>query len=255
MSDAFPEIPETLYGLNKRLLFVTEALRSLGNDPSILDIGCGTGEFLTLPLAHRGWRITGLDVHAASVERANTLALGLPHARFVCGSLNDVADKVDAIILSEVIEHVSDARMLLQAIRLKLKADGLLILTLPNGYGPFELDQYFSKRNFLWIRSLHSWYVRTMRKKDRPIATYNEESPHINFFSWSAIRELIHLSGFRVVQYRARTFIAGDYASVLVSACGFARVPTGWLIRCNATIADRLPSQLVSGWMFVCKAR
>jgi len=90
----FPEVPETLYGLNKRLRFVTETLEAL-NNPSVLDIGCGTGEFLTLPLARQGWRITGLDIHSASIERAGTLALGLARANFVCGTLDDVTDKFD----------------------------------------------------------------------------------------------------------------------------------------------------------------
>src|SRR5262245_57387008 len=54
MSVRFPEVPETLFGLNKRLVFISEALKALG-DPSVLDIGCGTGEFVTLPLARQGW--------------------------------------------------------------------------------------------------------------------------------------------------------------------------------------------------------
>ena len=254
MASPFPEIPETLYGLNKRLLFISEALAPL-SDPSILDIGCGTGEFLTLPLARKGWRITGLDIHPASVESATVLAADLPRAKFVCATLDHVANRFEAIILSEVIEHVSDPHMLLEKIRLKLKENGVLILTLPNGYGPFEIDQYLSKKNFLWIRSLYGWYVRRIREKDKAVATHNEESPHINFYTWPAIQELIQLSGFRVVKYRARTFIAGDYASVLLHALRVMRVPTEWLTRCNAAIADQLPPRLVSGWMFVCKAR
>lgn len=254
MTAYFPEVPETLYGLNKRLLFINEALEAL-DDPSILDIGCGTGEFVTLPFARQGWRITGLDIHAASIERAAVLASGLPRAKFVCGTLDGVADKFDAIILSEVIEHVSDPYALLKGIRQKLKNTGVLILTLPNGYGPFEIDQYFAKKNFLWIRSLHSWYIRKIRKRERAVATSNEDSPHINFFSWPAIHDLIHLSGFRVEKYRARTFVAGDYATVFIRALSLAHLPAEWLINQNANIADYLPPSSVSGWMFVCKPR
>jgi len=250
----FSEVPETLYGLNKRLLFISEAIAALP-DPSILDIGCGTGEFLTLPLARQGWRITGLDIHGASIKRASTLAADLPGASFVCGTLNDVAGTFDVIILSEVIEHVIDPHALLEEVRLKLKDGGVLILTLPNGYGPFEIDQIFSKRNFLWIRSLYSWYVRHARRKGKAVATFNEESPHINFFSWRTIHNLISASGFQVVTFRARTFIAGDYASVLIHAFRLLHIPTDWLIKCNASAADRLPPRLVSGWMFACRAR
>jgi 2-polyprenyl-3-methyl-5-hydroxy-6-metoxy-1,4-benzoquinol methylase len=248
------ELPETLYGLNKRLLFIREALEAL-NDPSVLDIGCGTGEFLTLPLARQGWRITGLDIHSASIDRASKLASGLPRANFICGTLDDVRERFGAILLSEVIEHVTNPRKLLEDIRQKLVGDGVLVLTLPNGYGPFEIEQFLSKRNFLWIRSLHALYVRRTRKEDKAAATYNEESQHINFFSWTAVHELIHASGFEVVAFRARTFIAGDYSSALLRLFGLARIPVGWLIKLNATIADSLPPRLTSGWMFVCRVR
>jgi len=63
-------------------------------------------------------------------------------------------------------------------------------------------------------------------EKDKGVATYNEESQHVNFFSWRAIHELIHVSGFQVVTFRARTFIAGDYASVLLQLFRIARIPT-----------------------------
>jgi 2-polyprenyl-3-methyl-5-hydroxy-6-metoxy-1,4-benzoquinol methylase len=254
MSALFPEIPETLYGLNKRLVFASEALGAL-RDPSILDIGCGTGELLTLPLARQGWRITGLDIHSQSVERAAVLAQDLPTARFLCDDLESVAERFDAIILSEVIEHVTDPRGLLEEIRAKLADDGVLILTLPNGHGPFEIDQFFAKRNFLWIRSVHAWYASLIRKKDAAVATCNEESQHINFFSWRDINELLRESGFRIVTFRARTFIAGDYASALLHALRAARIPTEWLIRWNSAVADHLPPRWVSGWMFACRTR
>ena len=87
--DGFEEIPETLYGVNKRLRFIQDTL-SGWTDPTILDVGCGTGALLTLPLARRGWRITGLDIHAESIESGR--AARLEKARFVCGTLADIRD-------------------------------------------------------------------------------------------------------------------------------------------------------------------
>jgi len=85
---------------------------------------------------------------------------------------------------------------------------------------------------------------RTMRSRNTSIS-----------FHGGPFTSLIHVSGFQVVTFRARTFIAGDYASVLLQLFRIARIPTEWLITLNAATADSLPPRLVSGWMFVCRAR
>jgi SAM-dependent methyltransferase len=248
--DSFSEIPETLYGLRKRLQFIAGVLRKLDR-PTVLDIGCGNGLFLALPLARRGFRITGTDIHEPSIMKANLTAKNLPSAKFLCVDFRKLDETFDVVILSEVIEHVTEPAVFLAAVNKCLAPGGKLILTLPNGHGPFEISQYFWNRNFLWLKSL---YLRRIHQRghESEWATDNEESPHINFFSWRKVKQLIRASGFAVAHYRGTTFISGSYSGIVMWMLKKAKIPTGWIERANARVADYLPPQVVSDWMFVC---
>src|SRR4051794_6766592 len=130
--------PETPYGIAKRLEFIRGVINRL-QPRTVLEIGCGTGNNVIVPLAE--WfpasTFLGVDSDAASIafaqqthRRAN-VAFDAPeglakHPPF------------DLIIASEVIEHVDDPPGFLALLRELLAEDGRLILTLPNGYGPFE---------------------------------------------------------------------------------------------------------------------
>jgi SAM-dependent methyltransferase len=52
-----------------------------------LDLGCGTGRHVTASLASAGFRVTGLDVSARSIEAARR---ELPSVRFVVGDMATV---------------------------------------------------------------------------------------------------------------------------------------------------------------------
>lgn len=264
--DRFPDVDETVYGVKKRLNFVGEALGSLGRglpgrDPtSILDIGCGTGELLAIPLAAQGYEVLGIDTDAPSIEHARSTCeeRSIANARFEVALAEDVEGRFDVVVLSEVIEHVDDPGALLATIRSLLEPDGLLVLTLPNGYGPFEIDSYLWKRNFLGVPKLHARY--SARAKERSseagrasaLATCNEHSPHIQFFSWTRINRVIDQAGFSVVRYCPRSLISGNFASVFVQALRMVNLQTRWLVAANARVAELLPPQLSSDWMFVC---
>ncbi|MEW6676508.1 MAG: class I SAM-dependent methyltransferase [Pseudomonadota bacterium] len=96
----------------------------------LLDVGCGTGAFLTVA-RQAGWRVQGVEVGVASSRHARE-ALGLDVQR---GSLYDfepAAGGYDAISLIEVIEHLQDPRSALQRIHGWLKPGGVLLVTTPN---------------------------------------------------------------------------------------------------------------------------
>jgi 2-polyprenyl-6-hydroxyphenyl methylase/3-demethylubiquinone-9 3-methyltransferase len=101
----------------------------------LADIGCGGG-ILSEPLARLGARVTGIDPVEESICAARTHAqnLGLSIS-YRAGTAEDLAREscvFDAVIASEVIEHVADAGAFLKTCRALCRPGGLLILSTLN---------------------------------------------------------------------------------------------------------------------------
>ena len=95
----------------------------------LLDVGCGSGEFL-IRMRERGWDVVGVepDPVAAAGARAGGLDVRdgmLDDARFA-------GESFDAIVLSHVIEHVHDPVALLRECSRVLRPEGTLVLMTPN---------------------------------------------------------------------------------------------------------------------------
>jgi SAM-dependent methyltransferase len=109
-------------------------LDELGEMPlDVLDLGCGTGEFLALARS-KGHAAVGVDFSETAVAAARAADLSafvggiddLP--RFVGGGPEP---RFDAVMLFHVIEHVSDPGALLSALERWLRPHGRLFLSCP----------------------------------------------------------------------------------------------------------------------------
>lgn len=240
--------PEDSYGLAKRFEFVSAEIECR-NPRRVLDFGCGTGANLTLLLAKRFPHIqfVGVDSDAASITHARgtceirNLDFRLYPREFAFG------EHFDLIVASEVLEHVEEPDAFLVQLRASLTQGGVLLVTVPNGYGPFELASLA-----VTLLQLSGLYALLRKLKRMLTATPSSPqagidtlaiSPHVNFFSFGELRRLLATHGLSVVRYRARTFLCGFGFDQLLRRSG--------VLRWNACVADRLPPQLVSDWMFV----
>ena len=240
-------LPETAYGFRKRLNFVTQWVAN-AQASCVLDVGCGTGLFLTAPLAERFPHIhfVGVDIDDATIrsaQRNNTR----PNLEYLLLDQLDVARHFDVVVASEVLEHVEDPLQLMLDMRRRLVPTGTLVLTIPNGYGPFEIATFVEV--LLRLAGGYEFLRKVKRSLTGAPAGMGEDlrdslavSPHLNFFSLRTIRRLAAATGFTQVGFRPRTFICGF---VLTNVLQGERW-TGW----NASVADRLPPCIVSGWMF-----
>lgn len=100
------------------------------HEGSILDLGCGTGEFLAEMKRH-GWQTAGIEPspEAAAYAREK-LQLNV-----VTGTMETLIahDQVyHGITMWHVLEHVHEAEKVLQAISVKLAHDGVLAIAVPN---------------------------------------------------------------------------------------------------------------------------
>jgi len=241
---------ENSYGIVKRFDYVERVIHDR-HPASILDFGCGTGELLTVPLAEKFPDITftAADDDAASIEFGRTKNEALKNLRFLYPNELAESDKFDLIIASEVIEHVEEPAALLTFLKEKLNDNGRLILTLPNGYGPFEATALADSLLFR-IGIDAAGIYRRLTKKDLGTVPADGKyslavSPHINFFSHHSIRRVIEESGFEIANYTPRTFLCG---------MGFDQILRGrFLTSINDRVTNILPASFVSDWMFELK--
>jgi 2-polyprenyl-3-methyl-5-hydroxy-6-metoxy-1,4-benzoquinol methylase len=240
---------ENLWGYQKRLDFVDSCIfnRFGSRSVSVLDVGCGNGSQLAIPLADRGYRVTGIDPHVASIERAKRFH----GARFVCGLSTSLTGQYDVVIISEVLEHLRDPESLLaDALRLVVQ-NGLLIVTVPNGYGLFELDaRIYSLLNLdFMFNTLYSFRRKLLRKPNPAplISSSDDTTGHVQRFTLEKLREMFRKYGLNVTDQRATSLASGPFV-----AHTLARIPG--FVKFNVWIADVLPVALSSGWMFALEA-
>ena len=126
----------------KRLNFVVSSVKSEKpvTDTKILDVGCGNGH-ISMYLGEIGYQVSGIDVSEDTIEKARKLN-HLDNVSFSVVDAEDVqlpAKEYDAIVCSEVLEHLDQPSTLLTVLHQALKDDGKLIVTVPNGQGPREV--------------------------------------------------------------------------------------------------------------------
>ncbi len=128
-----------------------------------------------------------------------------------------------------------------------LHPGGLLLLTLPNGYGWFEMDStVYRLFELLGITQIMRRVKKSgMRRHGKPKADTLALSLHLNFFSYSQIRQTLAGFGFQIQNAEGRSFVCGDITTRLLAP--FAGPA---LYQLNNWLGSRLPKQLVSGWMF-----
>lgn len=128
------------------------ALRELsGKQLKVLDVGSGMG-YLTYALHRDGFNVKGVDVSRKAVEMAESRFGRL----FVCSALEDLLDQskeFDVVILNQIVEHIADARKLLENAAKIVSPSGRILATTPN--------RSFSRRGAIWETDLppvHCWW-------------------------------------------------------------------------------------------------
>lgn len=102
----------------------------IGEGKKLLDIGCGVGNIL-LWAKERGWEVYGIEFNQNAVKNAHRMGL----KNVICGAIESIVyeDKYfDAIVINQVLEHVSSPRNILNKCHKMLKKDGYLLVTVPN---------------------------------------------------------------------------------------------------------------------------
>ena len=168
---------------------------------AVLEVACGEGG-ITLAVASLGCRMKAFDIDRQDVSelRGELEIRGNDNVTITVGDALEFDDgkKYDVVIASEIIEHVLDPVRLAAVLKNSTSADGILILTTPNGFGPWELKNALSPyriaRRWNWLRRLRGKndYVKGTAKdhcqrfsKRRLVAMFSELSMNMIDFAKS----------------------------------------------------------------------
>jgi SAM-dependent methyltransferase len=139
---------------------------------SIIDIGCGAGEF-PLYLQSKGWTVQSIEPNADARTHCKSIGLQTDDMN----ALSSIpSQSFDAVGLWHVLEHVYDIHGTMETVRRLLKTDGAAFIALPHyncpearRYGPawggFELPRHpshFTPTTLKRLASAHGLEVTEM---------------------------------------------------------------------------------------------
>jgi SAM-dependent methyltransferase len=112
---------------------LASALRDVPGRACIVDVGCGDGTAMAEAIrVNPGHRLIGLDWSPESLSRASRLGLTVVRATVEPPGLPVRSAVADAVIMSELIEHLVDTDTALDEAHRVLKPGGSLLLSTPN---------------------------------------------------------------------------------------------------------------------------
>ncbi len=118
---------------------------------TLLDIGCGTGDFLVAS-QKKGWKVFGVEPNQKAIQiaknklnemsvRAQSRTLPFEKNQII-NSIDEFKNKqFDCITMWHVLEHIPDLKNYISSLKKLLKPNGTLIIAVPN-YKSFDANYY-----------------------------------------------------------------------------------------------------------------
>ena len=232
--------PENPYGHTKKLRYILDRIPS---DSRVLDFGTGNGLAVTSFLSGAGHHVLGIEPDLDCREFANAFLEGTVLANIHCVRAGNY---FPVVVCADVIEHLENPLSELRNIASHQESGGLLLGSVPNGRGLFEIENRLFKMRFGRLLSTIVEVLLNPRRLLRPRRAIvpMAASPHLHFFSIDDLHNLAHQAGYLMTDIRP---------GVLLGSAPFTchiLEKSKSLMRLNGWIADRLPLWAVSTWLF-----
>lgn len=256
----------------KRLQFIKKHTLKYQN-PKVLDLACGTGILVSFPLAELGYGVDGVDIDPRSIITAKTEQDGqFPDTlAFILSDFRKFypPKKYDVIVAGDIMEHLPQPEVLLQEIDRLLAPGGTAIISIPNGYGPHEMEEAIYHTFFEWwdfiykIRffnqSITAFKLKYLLRRpcewpkykpplSKPEMTANLECGHAVHITEPWFRQMCENTGFDIIETQSATLLHGQITGHLM--CNF------WsTILFNTGVVDFLPSWMAAKWFFALQKK
>ena len=245
---------ENIYGHTKKLNYLLAKVARLTAEETsatILDFGCGNGvaigQYIIQALPETA-RYIGVDIHRPSIDYANA---HFANQRATFSTNLPELGSCDMIIYADVLEHVTNPSDLLASHSKLLRPGGMLVGCIPNGWGPYEIENWLDKTFHLSpvIAAMNKFIQRALGRHIEATAPYNSDSGHVQFYRRQPFVAMLESAGFAVTDFSNGTFFGAMLSERLMKIGGEQ------VFRMNANIADRLPQWAVSTWLFSAERR
>ena len=161
---------------------IKQLLVPLAGRGTILDCGCGNGS-LTAKVAQLGFNTVGIDASEDGIALAREAYPGIKFEVFsVYDDLRQIITAADAVMATEIIEHLYRPRLFCENVWKILRPGGLFIVSTP----------YHGYLKNLALSLVNGW--------DQHFGV-EKEGGHIKFFSPRTMARLLRDCGFRNIAF------------------------------------------------------
>ncbi|MCX6160782.1 MAG: methyltransferase domain-containing protein [Ignavibacteriae bacterium] len=229
----------------KRLKFIVDNIGTgFKSDARVLEIGCGNGN-ICIALGSLGYDVLGIDMDDVSIGNAASRNK-FSNVRFEVKDAEkfNPADKFDAVVCSEVLEHLHEPERMVKVLSGLLKPGGILVATVPNGWGPRELlitrpVQFLMKHGF---GKIITGLKKLLGFKNATLQSASGDLEHIQFFSKGGLTKMIKGYGFSQIKFGHANFVESVFPYSII-----AKKIKG-LQKLDCAIADILPYFMTCGF-------
>ncbi|MHC9543635.1 MAG: class I SAM-dependent methyltransferase [Vulcanimicrobiota bacterium] len=172
--------PKFNYALDKLLNFLNSELkRNNINKLSLLDVGCGNGEFL-LMCKDKGFIVAGVEQLKSAAELCMKRGLNNIYLK----DIGDMEETFDIITLFDVAEHLEDPKSFLAMLKDRLNPEGIIYMETPR-------------------RSIIDTYLNLLSLIS-PIRNNRISREHVQLYSDNSIRILLENCGLKIISFETK---------------------------------------------------
>lgn len=200
----------------------------LRDGESVLDCGCGMGVYMMMMNRLRDLNIVGVDGDVGRLEWAEREGVDARLSRVDIHKLPFAEASFDKVLMSEVLEHLSEDRVAMREVFRVLKPGGTLALSVPHANYPVLWDPINKAIEALGLRPIR-----------QPGLITGLWSNHWRLYTPSQLRDVIGSAGFEIETLEEQTHYSFPLIHLIVYSVGKPLIELNLLPKRLRDSADR----------------